>query len=95
MISFAVRMRFRSEDREEIANVLRELTRASRAEPGCVTYVPHVVESEPDTVLIYEQYRDEAGVEAHRASVHFKQWAVGGLYQRMLDRSVENLTALA
>lgn len=95
MISFTVRMRFRSEDREEITNVLRELTRASRAEPGCVTYVPHAVESEPDTVLIYEQYRDEAAVEAHRASAHFKQWAVGGLYQRMLDRSIENLTALA
>ncbi len=95
MISFAVRMRFRSEDREEIARVLRALTTASRAEAGCVTYVPHVVESEPDTVLIYEQYRDEAAVEAHRGSAHFKQWAVGGLYQRMLDRSVENLTALA
>ncbi len=95
MITFSVRMRFRPEDREEIAETLRELTAASRGEPGCVTYIPHSVESEPDTVLIYEQYRDEAAVEAHRASPHFKRWAVGGLYQRMLDRSVENLTALA
>lgn len=95
MISFTVRMRFRTEDREEIANVLRELTAASRAEPGCVSYVPHAVESEPDTVVIYEQYRDDLAVEAHRGSAHFKRWAVGGLYQRMLDRSVENLIALA
>lgn len=95
MISFSVRMRFRPEDRAEIAEILRELTTASRQEPGCITYVPHTVEAEPDTVLIYEQYRDEAAVEAHRASPHFKRWAVGGLYQRMLDRSVENLVALA
>ena len=61
MISFIVRMRFRTEDRQEIANVLRELTQASRAEPGCVSYVPHTVESDPDTVLIYEQYKDESG----------------------------------
>ena len=54
-----------------------------------------MVESEPDTVLIYEQYRDEAARDAHRASAHFQRWAIGGLYQRMLDRSVENLTALA
>ena len=95
MISFMVRMRFRTEDREEIVGCLRELTAGSRQEPGCVAYVPHLVESEPDTVLIYEQYRDQAAVEAHRASEHFQRFAVGGLYQRMLDRVVENLTALA
>lgn len=88
-------MRFRADDREQIAGYLRELTLGSRREPGCVSYIPHVVESDPDTVLIYEQYRDEAAVEAHRASEHFRQFAVGGLYQRMLERSVENLTALA
>jgi quinol monooxygenase YgiN len=95
VISFAVRMRFRPEDRAEIADILRQLTAASRQEPGCVTYVPHTVEGEPDTVLIYEQYRDEAAREAHRASAHFQRWAVGGLYQRMLDRAVENLVALS
>jgi quinol monooxygenase YgiN len=88
-------MRFRTEDREEIAGILRELTAGSRQEAGCVVYIPHAVESEPDTVLIYEQYRDEAAVEAHRASEHFRRFAVGGLYQRMLDRAVENLTTLA
>ena len=95
MISFTVRMRFRSDDREQIAGILRELTEASRREPGCVSYIAHTVESDPDTVLIYEQYRDEAAVEAHRATPHFARLAVGGLYQRMLDRAVENLTALA
>ena len=95
MISFTVRMRFRSEDREEIAGVLRELTMLSRQEPGCVSYVAHTVESDPDTVLIYEQYRDEAAVDEHRATPHFARLAVGGLYQRMLDRAVENLVALA
>ncbi len=95
MISFTVRLRFRPEDREDIAGILRELAAASRGEPGCVSYVPHLVESEPDTVLIYEQYRDEAAREVHRASPHFKKWAIAGLYQRMLDREVENLIALA
>lgn len=95
MISFAVRMRFRSEDREEIAGLLRDLTAASRQEPGCVTYIPHTVESEPDSVVIYEQYRDEAALEAHRNTPHFQRWAIGGLYQRMLDRSMENWIALA
>jgi quinol monooxygenase YgiN len=94
MISFTVRLRFKAEDREQMREALRAATAASRKEPGCVTYIPHFVDGDPDTILIYEQYKDEAAVEAHRASDHFKKYVVGGLYQRMLERSVENLHAL-
>ena len=95
MISFTVRMTFRTEDREEIATILRELAAASRQEPGCISYIPHRLESDPDTIVIYEQYRDMAALDAHRASPHFALYAIGGLYQRMLVRSVEMLEALA
>lgn len=95
MVSFTVRMTFRKDDREAIAEVLRELTAATRKEPGCVSYIPHFVESDPDTIVIYEQYQDEAAVEHHRQSPHFAQYAVGGLYQKMLERQIENLIALA
>jgi quinol monooxygenase YgiN len=95
MVSFTVRMNFRHEDREEIAAILRELTAASRTEPGCISYVAHRVESDPDTIVIYEQFRDMAALDAHRAAPHFAMYAIGGLYQRMLVRSVEMLDALA
>lgn len=95
MISFTVRMSFAPEDREEIAEILRALTAAARQEPGCASFIPHVVEGNPDTVLIYEQYRDAAAAEAHRQSEHFKKYAVGGLYQKMRDRTREDLVALA
>jgi quinol monooxygenase YgiN len=94
MISFTVRMKFSPEDRSEIAETRRALTLASRQEPGCMTYVPHYVDGDRDTVLIYEQYRDTAAAEAHRSSAHFKQYAVGGLYQKMRDRIREDLEAL-
>jgi quinol monooxygenase YgiN len=94
MISFTVRMRFSAADHDEIAEILRKLTEASRREPGCVTYVPHFVEGDPETVVIYEQYADEAALDHHRNSQHFKEYAVGGLYQKMLDRQLENLTAV-
>jgi quinol monooxygenase YgiN len=94
MISFTVRMTFHPEDRLEIAEALRKLATASRQEPGCVTYVPHYVQGDPDTVLIYEQYRDDAAAEAHRSSEHFKKHAVGALYQKMLERTREDLIAL-
>jgi quinol monooxygenase YgiN len=95
MISFAVRMRFAQEDRDNVLNAVRRLTEASRKEPGCVTYIPHEVGGDPSQIMIYEQYRDEAALDAHRASAHFHEHAIGGLYQWMKERSVDDLNALA
>lgn len=94
MITFIVRMTFAPEDRADIVDTLRLLAQASRQESGCVSYIPHYVEGDPDTVLIYEQYRDVEAAEAHRHSAHFSQHAVGGLYQKMRSRTREDLVAL-
>ena len=53
MISFLVRLKFAPEDRSDISEDLRLLATASRQEPGCASYIPHHVEGDPDTVLIY------------------------------------------
>lgn len=94
MVSFVVWLKFAAEDRVEIAEMLRLLADASRREPGCVSYTPHQLQDDPDTVLIYEQYRDDQALAAHRESAHFKKYAVGGLYQRMRERKLDNLIAL-
>jgi quinol monooxygenase YgiN len=94
MVSFIVRLTFNQEDRADVAESLRLLAAASRQEPGCVSYIPHQLEENPDIVLIYEQYRDQKALAAHRDSTHFKKYAVGGIYQKMRERSVENLLAL-
>ena len=95
MISFTVRMRFEPGDVDEIRGHLQALTLGSRQEPGCVTYVGHFLADEPTTVLIYEQYADDAALDFHRNTSHFKQHAIAGLYQCMRDRHVENLVAVA
>jgi quinol monooxygenase YgiN len=94
MVSFTARFTFAPEDRDEIAEVLRLVTSESRREPGCVTYIPHHVEGDPDTIVIYEQYKDAAALAAHRDSAHFKKYVVGGLLQWMKIRTLENLVAL-
>jgi quinol monooxygenase YgiN len=94
MLSFTVRMTFDQADRAAIDEMLNHLTAGSRREPGCVSYIPHFVEGEACTVLIYEQYVDEAALDHHRGSPHFHQYAIGGLYQKMKERQVENLSAV-
>jgi quinol monooxygenase YgiN len=92
MLSFIVRMKFAEEDRQQVTEHLRGLSVASRQEPGCLNYLAHFVEDDLTSVLIYECYQDHAALEVHRSSPHFQKHAVGGLYQLMRERSVENLT---
>lgn len=95
MISFTVRLTFGGREREVVAELLARLAPLSRQEPGCVTYLPHFVEGEPCTVLIYEQYRDEKALDHHRGTEHFHRYATEGLYRRQHQRHVENLAEIA
>jgi len=94
MVSVLVRLKFAPEDRREVAEMLKQLAAESRREPGVVTLIPHVVQDDPDTVVLYEQYLDEKAFTEHRATEHFKKYVTAGLYQKMRERSVESLLAL-
>jgi len=94
-VSFLIRMRFAPEDRQDVTECLLHMAVESRKEPGCLLYVPHWSEETPDTVLIYEQYASRVAQEAHRATPHFQKYVVAGLYQRMKERAVEDLHAVA
>ena len=85
---------FNPEDRAEMAEALRLLAAASRIEPGCVSYIPHHVEDDPDTVLIYEQYRDGRPLRPTGSRSTSRSTPSSGLYQKMKDRNRENLIAL-
>jgi quinol monooxygenase YgiN len=95
MISFTVRLTFEEGGREAIGESLRHLTEGSRQEPGCINYIAHFVEGERATVLIYEQYKDEAALEYHRNTPHFQQYAANGLYTLRHTRLLEHLQAIA
>jgi quinol monooxygenase YgiN len=59
----------------EVATVFSKLTEESRKEPGCVMYQVHRHKTEPRRFFIYEQYDDDAALEAHRTAPHFLQYA--------------------
>lgn len=59
----------------EVANLFSKLTEESRKEPGCQMYLVHRHRTDPRRFFIYEQYKDDAGLEAHRAAAHFLQFA--------------------
>jgi len=63
----------------EVAEIFTELQAASRQEPGCLMYIVHRHRSDPRLFFIYEQYRNDVALEAHRQSSHFQQYAVTAL----------------
>ena len=73
----------------EVCSVFRKLEEASRREPGCLMYVVHQHRTESRRFFIYEQYTDEAALEAHRQSTHFQEYAVKALSAIGTRREVE------
>ena len=59
----------------DVVGIFGKLTEASRKEPGCSMYVVHRHKTDPRRFFIYEQYKDDAALEAHRAAPHFLQHA--------------------
>jgi quinol monooxygenase YgiN len=59
----------------EVADIFSKLTAESRKEPGCAMYQVHRHRTEPRRFFIYEQYKDDAALESHRATPHFLQYA--------------------
>jgi autoinducer 2-degrading protein len=57
----------------EAVELFSKLMQESRKEPGCVAYQVHRHRTEPRRFFIYEQYKDDAALEAHRSAPHFLQ----------------------
>jgi quinol monooxygenase YgiN len=75
MVVLAVTWMAKVGHENEVATIFGKLTEESRKEPGCAMYVVHRHRTEPRRFFIYEQYKDDAALEAHRAAPHFLQFA--------------------
>jgi autoinducer 2-degrading protein len=62
-------------ERDNYLAALTENGKASVTEPGCHAFNIQVLASDPNHVFIYEVYDNEAALQAHRASEHFKKYA--------------------
>ncbi|MET0349053.1 MAG: putative quinol monooxygenase [Rhizobacter sp.] len=78
--------------RDVLAHVA-ELREASLAEPGCLGYEVYQALGVPGQLLLREQYRDDAALEAHRKSPHYQALVVGRILPLLAGRQVELLRA--
>ena len=90
MVVLAVTWTAKTGRESETAAILERLTVDSRKEPGCVMYQVHKHKTDPRRFFIYEQYKDDAALEAHRTAPHFLQLAKKDLV-KVADRTEGHL----
>ncbi|MFX1375441.1 MAG: putative quinol monooxygenase [Promethearchaeota archaeon] len=55
---------------EEAKAALRKIvSKIKESEPGTLEYIPHTVKENPNTIVFYEKYADEAAFKAHGANL--------------------------
>ena len=74
MVVLAVTWMAKTGREAEVAGIFSKLTEESRKEPGCVMYQVHQHKTDSRRFFVYEQYTDDAALEAHRAAPHFLQY---------------------
>jgi quinol monooxygenase YgiN len=79
MVVLAVTWVAKAGHEDEVAGIFDKLQTASRQELGCLMYIVHRHRTEARRFFIYEQYRDDAALEAHRKSTHFQKYAIDAL----------------
>ena len=57
---------------EEYLDSKRELVQKSQAEEGCISYTLNAVKDQPNVVALLEIWEDEAALERHKNTEHFK-----------------------
>jgi quinol monooxygenase YgiN len=85
---FVVAARYTVKEGHEAAviDVLKKMIPLSRAEPACRFYAVNQSPDNPRKLLLYEQYADKAGYEAHMATDAFKENILGKVVPMLESR---------
>jgi len=79
MLSLAVTWVAKEGMEEHTLGLFRQLAQASLREPGCAMFIVHQGIEDPRAFFIYEQYKDQTALDAHRAAPYFREIARGSL----------------
>ncbi|MDO8751608.1 MAG: putative quinol monooxygenase [Dehalococcoidia bacterium] len=57
-----------------MASMLEDARGSVQNEPGCLRFDVMQDKEDPNRIHLYEVYRDEAAIEAHRRAPHYLKW---------------------
>jgi quinol monooxygenase YgiN len=75
MIALLVTIRIQPPHREAFMEaMLDDASHSVQDEPGCLRFDVLEDINDPNVIYLYEVYRDEGALEAHRQAPHFLRW---------------------
>ena len=75
MLALLVTIKIKSGYRDAfMAAMLSDARGSTYDEPGCLRFDVLQDANDPHTLYLYEVYRDEPALAAHRQAPHFRQW---------------------
>ncbi|MYN10612.1 putative quinol monooxygenase [Pseudoduganella aquatica] len=92
-ITVAARWQVKEGAFSEVLAIVAELRPLSLGEPGCLGYEVYQGVDAPNSLLLFERYRDEAALDAHKQSSHYQGLVVGRILPLLEDRRVEFFSA--
>ena len=75
-------------------DLLNDLVAKSASEEGNLVYEVHQSNSDANTLILFEGYKDEPAFEAHRDSKHFQQLVVDKIIPMLESREIVVVTPL-
>ncbi|MFC8516276.1 putative quinol monooxygenase [Streptomyces sp. NPDC057257] len=75
-------------DEATVRAALLKVREHTRAEPANLAYEVHAEVAERGSFVLYEQYADQNGFEAHKAADHFRELIVETVWPLLTGRSV-------
>lgn len=88
MIANLIKVRVKPDKRQRFLEVIEhDALHSESDESGCLRFNVLQDSKDSDVYFFYEVYRDQAAVEAHRATPHFAMWSEAA--KECLDGPVE------
>jgi autoinducer 2-degrading protein len=74
MIAVCIYAHVKPEHREAFIEATLENARSTVQEPGNLRFDVIQQADDPDRLMLYEVWRDEAGMKAHKETAHYARW---------------------
>jgi len=89
MLALIVHFSVKQGEEENAKEWMRKMQEHTRREPGCRLYVGHQSTEDPRRFCFYEQYDDQAALDAHRAAPYFAEFVINGLAKLIEGKTQE------
>lgn len=85
----------KKESVETVFNLLPGLVKKSKEEKGNIQYNIYRSNTEQNTLILFEAYKDEAGLQAHKNSSHYQEIVVKQIIPLLEKREISLASELS